>query len=107
MAPGAEGYTAPVTGTGGPKPGLLPCGFLPTELGLPLVHVHPIRTPTYACAGICFIYVYIYIYKFLFIYLWLYWVFTAGFSLVVARGGYYLVVIVLITVASLVAEHRL
>ena len=52
-------------------------------------------------------YTYIYIYKFLFIYLWLYWVFTAGFSLVVARGGYSLVVIVLITVASLVAEHRL
>ena len=51
------------------------------------------------------------IYLFLFIYLWLRWVFVAarGLSLVAASGGLLFVVVrvLLIAVASLVAEHGL
>ena len=45
----------------------------------------------------------------LFIYFWLHWVFVAarGLSLVAANGGLLFVAVLLIAVASLVAEHGL
>ena len=60
---------------------------------------------------VIYICIYLYFKNFIFIYFWLYWIFIAvhGLSLVVAPGGYPLVVVhrLLIAVASLIVEHGL